>query len=80
LLLGVESGIQSGELKQGMELFVFTDNMVLEQCYHSGRLRSWALHALVVKMHNLVMQGEIFVHFIRISGERMKKQGTDGLL
>mmetsp|Transcript_11543 Transcript_11543/g.17724 ORF Transcript_11543/g.17724 Transcript_11543/m.17724 type:complete len:182 (+) Transcript_11543:3558-4103(+) len=76
LLLSVEAGIESGEL---MELFVFTGNMVSERCYHTGRSRSKTLHVLVVKMHNLVMRGDLFVHFVWIAGERMKNQGTDGL-
>jgi len=79
LLLSVESGIANEALKPGMELFVFTDNMVSERCYHLGRSRSRSMHALIMKMHDLVMRGNLFIHFIWIAGERMKMQGTDGL-
>lgn len=40
LLLSAESAIERGDLKRGMELFVFTDNMVSERCYHTGRSKS----------------------------------------
>lgn len=79
LLLSVEAGIQSQKISKGKELFVFTDNMVSERCFYSGRSKSKALHALIVKMHDLIMRGELFVHFAWISGERMKIQGTDAL-
>lgn len=79
LVLNVEAAIRNGELKKGAELFVFTDNVVLERCFHTGRSRLKALHALIMKMHNLVMQGHIFGRFVWILGERMKQQGGDGL-
>jgi len=53
--------------------------MASERCFHSGRSKSKGMHALTLKMHDLVMQGEIFAHFVWISGERMKRQGGDGL-
>lgn len=79
LILNVEAALRNGDIEKGTELFVFTDNMVSERCFHSGRSKSKGLHALIMKMHDLVMQGEIFAHFVWISGERMKKQGGDGL-
>lgn len=78
-LLSVEAGVDNGELQLGVESFVFRDNMVSERCFHSGRSRSPAMHALVVKIHDLKMCGDLFVHFIWILGERTKNQGMDGL-
>jgi len=70
LLLSIEAGVASGKLQPGTELFVFTDNMVSKRCFHSGRSRSAAMHALIVKMHDLVMKGDLFVHFIWIAGNK----------
>mmetsp|Transcript_22806 Transcript_22806/g.34544 ORF Transcript_22806/g.34544 Transcript_22806/m.34544 type:complete len:85 (+) Transcript_22806:2970-3224(+) len=33
LLLSIEAGVANGKVQPGMELFVFTDNMVTERCF-----------------------------------------------
>jgi hypothetical protein len=79
LVIRVETMLAEGSLKEGTELFVFTDNSVSERVFYNGSSRSKTLHQLVVRLRKLEMEGRIFVHFIWISGERMKEQGTDGL-
>jgi len=79
LILNVEAAITNVYMERGAKLFVFTDNMVSERCFDSERSKSKGLHTLVMKMHDLLMQGQIFAHFGWILGEPMKRQGGDGL-
>jgi len=38
------------------------------------------LHQMVLDLRKMEMVGDIIVHFVWISGKRMIRQGTDGLL
>jgi hypothetical protein len=71
--------VARGELVEGSELFVFTDNFVSERDFHNGSSKSKGLHALVMRLRKLEMEGKIVIHVIWFTGTRMKDQGTDGL-
>ena len=46
---------------------------------YRGSSKSKLLHNMVLDLRKMAMVGELIVHFVWISGERMIKQGTDGL-
>lgn len=79
LILGVEEALRNGELKEGTELFVFTDNKVAESSFNSGSGKSKLLHELVKRLRKCMMLGKLIVHFVWIAGRRMIAQGTDSL-
>lgn len=79
LVMNAEAAISQGELAQGTKLFAFTDNMVSKRCHNTCHLKSKFMHTSIVKLHDLVMKGNLFVHFAWISGEQMKKQGVESL-
>jgi hypothetical protein len=79
LVLRVEQMVARSELVEGSELFVFTDNFVSERAFHNGSSESKQLHALVMRLRKLEMEGKIVIHVIWFAGTRMKDQGTDGL-
>ena len=60
----------SGELK-GVELFVFTDNLVFESVLYKGKLKRSFLFELVLRLHQVQMRGELVLHVIHIAGTRM---------
>jgi hypothetical protein len=78
-VLGIEKSLEEGELKPGTELFVFTDNSTSERAFNNGTSKSKTLHALVLWLRKLQMQGKLFINFVWISGDRMIEQGTDSL-
>jgi hypothetical protein len=67
-----------GELK-GSEIFLFTDNSTSEAAFYNGSSKSEKLFNLILKVKKLEMHQEAKVHIIHVSGERIKKQGSDGL-
>jgi hypothetical protein len=79
LVLGIEKIAKEGELKPGAELFVFTDNSTSERAFDKGTSKSRTLHALVVRLRKLQMEGQLFINFVWISGNQMINQGTDSL-
>jgi hypothetical protein len=69
---------KGGELK-GSEIFLFTDNSTSEAAFYNGSSKSEKLFNLILRVKKLEMHQEAKVHIIHVSGERMKKQGSDGL-
>jgi len=53
LVIKIEEMATRGELHEGSELFVFTDNFVAEQAFHNGSSKSKKLHALVQRVRKL---------------------------
>ena len=64
---------------QGKEVFLCTDNMVLESIATTGSSKSEALFDLLVRLHCMSMRFKCNVRFIHVAGTRMSSQGTDGL-
>jgi hypothetical protein len=79
LVLGIEKMAKEEKLKPGTELFVFTDNSTSERAFDKGTSKSRTLHALGVRLRKLQMEGQLFINFVWISGNRMINQGTDSL-
>ncbi len=76
-MLAIEETVQQGLLCNG-ELFMFTDNFLVESSYHKGSAPRKELFDLVLRLHKLQMD-TLFLHVIHISGKQMCVQGTDGL-
>jgi hypothetical protein len=64
LVIKIEDLAERGELHEGSELFVFTDNFVVEQAFHNGSSKSKKLHALVQRVRKLEMNYSLFVHWL----------------
>jgi hypothetical protein len=78
-VLGVERGIKSGNIPNGTEIFLFTDNFVTEWAFHRGTSKSKMLFDLILRLRKLEMRGKLFIHLIWVAGTRMIEQGTDGV-
>jgi hypothetical protein len=64
-VLAVECGIDNGAIPSGTEIFLFTDNFVMERAFHRGTSSSKTLFDLVLHLHRLEMQGnKLFIHLI----------------
>ena len=61
---------RAGRLRD-CELFVFTDNLTAEGCFHRGTSKSVHLHLLVLELRTLEMIYGMTIHVIHISGRRM---------
>jgi hypothetical protein len=68
LVIKIEELAERGELHEGSELFVFTDNFVAEQAFHNGSSKSKKLHALVQRVRKLEMNHSLFVHLVWVVG------------
>ena len=71
--------VKSGQIKEGSEVFIFTNSKVMERTYTKGSSKSRKLHDLIVVLRKLQMEGRLIIHFIWIAGTRMILQGTDAL-
>ena len=67
------------QIPNGLEVFVFMNNKVMESTYLRGSSKSSKLHNFIVQLQNLEMEGKFIIHFIWIAGKRMIDQGTDVL-
>ena len=79
LVIKVIRIVKVGQIKKGSEVFIFTDNEVMEQTYTKGSSKSPKLHNLIVILQKLEMEGMLIIHFIWIADTRMILQGTDAL-
>ena len=68
----------NGEL-DGVELFVFTDNLVFESIFYKGTSKILLLFEIVLRLHQLQMIGELVLHVIHIVVIRMIEAGIDGI-
>ena len=75
----LKSSLESGKIERGSEVFVFTDNSCAERTMYRGSSKSKRLHNMVLDLRKMAMVGDLIIHFVWISGERMIDQGTDGL-
>ena len=67
------------ESVKGLEVFLFTDNIVAEGAFYKGTSSSKKLFDLILKLRLLEMDAGMRIHIIHIAGSRMICQGTDGL-
>jgi hypothetical protein len=78
LVSTVEDLIQEEEAP-GAELFLFTDNSVAEGAFYRGTSSNPRLFDLILRLRCLEMHHSLRLHIIHVSGQRMIRQGTDGL-
>mmetsp|Transcript_13380 Transcript_13380/g.19133 ORF Transcript_13380/g.19133 Transcript_13380/m.19133 type:complete len:439 (-) Transcript_13380:1232-2548(-) len=72
--------LREGKIKQGSELFIFTDNSVAESSFYNGCSKSSKLlHNLVKRLRLLELHQGLLPQVIWIAGNRMIQQGTDGV-
>ena len=79
LVVRIMRMVRTGHIPRGSEVFVFTDNFVMEATYMRGSSKSSKLHDYIVELRKLEMEGNFIIHFIWIAGKRMIQQGTDAL-
>ncbi len=69
-----------GGLLKGAVIFLCTDNSTVEAALYKGNSSSRKLFDLVLRVRVLEMRESIRNLVTHVSGERMKAQGTDGVL
>jgi hypothetical protein len=72
-------GVNNGTIREGTEVFMFTDNFVTERAFFKGTSSTRELNDLVFILRELEMKGRLFIHLIWVAGTRMIDQGVDGL-
>lgn len=78
LALALERLLISGQVEEGSEIFLFTDNSVTESAFYRGTSSSKELNDLVLRMRALEMRYSLFLRIVWVAGKRMIAQGTDG--
>ena len=63
----------------GVELFLFTDNVVAESACYKGSSRSPLLFNLILHLNILERDSQMKLHLIHVAGTRMISQGAYGL-
>ena len=71
LILRLESLVQSGQLENGSEVFMFTDNSTSESAFYRGTSTSFLLFELVLRARRMEMLGQIFLRVVWVAGTRM---------
>ena len=61
------------------ELFLHTDNLVTDCTYYKGSSSSRTLFLLILRLRKVQMAGDMILHVIHISRERMISSGIDSL-
>ena len=61
------------------ELFLFTDNLVVDCVYDKGYSTSKTLFLLILRLRKLQMKSDLILHVMHISGKRMIESGVDSL-
>jgi hypothetical protein len=65
---------------RGLEIFLFTNNIVAECAFYRGTSSTPLLFELILHIKQLELSHSLQLHVIHIAGSRMMAQGTDGLL
>ena len=79
MVLKVEDLWEQGLLTSATELFLFMYNFTCESVFYKGNMKSPEMYDLVLHLHKIQMEANLFIHFIWVSGWRMILQGGDGL-
>jgi hypothetical protein len=81
IVLAIEALDAKGELNEGTEFWIFTDNYHAEACFYKGGgcAKTQAVLNLMLRLQKIQMKGNAFIHIVWVSGKRMIAQGTDGL-
>jgi len=78
MVMEIEMKVEQGKLHKGTELFMFTNSFTTESVFSLGML-SLPLYELILRLHKVLMNGNIFVHVIWVACKCMITQGVDGL-
>lgn len=70
--------LKSGKILPGMEVFIYTDNIIAKSTYFKGSSKYQKLHKMIVELKLLEMEGQIIVQFLCILGRRIISQDKDG--
>ena len=79
LVQRIQSLIDKGDIPEGSEVFILTDNQVAESVFYKGSCNSVELHNLVVQLRKLGVEKDLILHVVWIAGKRMIETGVDGL-
>ena len=79
IVMKVEQMFAEGKLNGLSETFIFTDNMHAESAFYRGTAKSPEVLRLMLRLHKILMHGDVFIHVVWVAGKRMIVQGTDGL-
>ena len=61
------------------EVFLLTDNLVVENAFYKGSSSSVLLFGLVLRLRKVKLEGKSILHMIHLSGKRMIASGIDPL-
>lgn len=78
LVESLEEQARKGNLKNSIVILA-TDNQVTEMCIYKGNSSSEKLFELIVRLKELEINEEAIIYVTHVSGDRMKRQGTDGV-
>lgn len=79
VIANIEDHHERGDLHEGTEIFLITDNATSEACFYKGTAKSRELYRLMLRLHKIQMAGDVFIHVIWVAGTRMIENGIDGL-
>ena len=79
LVVRMKRLIEKGEISEGSEVFILTDNQVSESIFYKGSCNSLKLHELVVQLRKLGVEKDLILHVVWIAGKRMIEIVVDGL-
>ena len=68
------------ETMSGVQLFLFTDNTMVEGCFYNGTSTSQTLFNLVLDLQTLEVIHSLHLFVIHIDGTQMIECGVDGML
>ena len=78
LVMALERACDGG-LLDGLEVFMFTDNLVAERAYFRGTASTRLLFDLILRLKLIESRGGCILHLIHVAGTRMISSGVDGL-
>ena len=65
--------------KKNTEIFVLTDNLVLDVVIYKGTSKTPLLFEIFLHLHQVQMKVDLILHIIHIAGTRMIHAEIDGL-
>jgi hypothetical protein len=73
------SQLIQAEVSPGLELFLFTDNIVAESAFFRGTSSNPLLFDIILRLKRLELEHSLYLYIVHIAGTCMMAQGTDGL-
>ena len=79
IVMKIEQMFAEHKLNELSETLIFTDNMHAEAAFYRGSAKSPEVLRLMLRLHKILLHGDVFIHVVWVAGKRMIVQGTDGL-